>query len=159
MGEFCNGIDPRWYYAEIIPNLRRSQREVRLGFGTTPTGRRENYRIKLHRNEKGETVVERVENSRSADALLRFMKHFVIRDKASGRITPLRVDMKSLRFILLKLRLFGDSWLAEYIKYAIQLGLMESPTSRMVTVQKMSNRTRKKQRLTRLQRREKRQRR
>lgn len=159
MDKVCNEIDPRWFYPEIIPNLRHPDREVYLGFGTTPTGRRENYRIKLHRNEKGETVVERVENSRSADALLRFMKHFVIRDKASGRITPLRVDIKSLRFILLKLRLFGDSWLAEYIKYAIQLGLMESPTSRIVTVQKMSNRIRKRQRLTRLQRRAKRQRR
>lgn len=157
MDKVCNEIDPRLYYAEITPNLRRSQREARLRFGTTPTGRRENYRVKLHRNEKGETVVERVEISRSADALLRFMKHCVIRDKVSGRITPLRVDKKSLRFILLKLRLLEDSWMAEYIKYATQLGLMESPTSRIVTVQKMSNRIRKKQRLTRLQRRAKRQ--
>ncbi len=159
MDEFCNEIDPRLYYAEITPNLRRSQKEARLRFGTTPTGRRENYRVKLYQNEKGETAVERVETSRSVEAFLHFMKHFAIRDKESGKIIPLRVNIKSLRFILLKLRLFGHSWLTEYMKYAIQLGLIERPAGRSVIVQKMPNRTRKKQRLTRLQRREKRQRR
>lgn len=159
MDEFFNEIDRRLYFADSIPNLRHPQREVRLGFGTTPTGRRENYRVKLYRNEKGETVDERVETSRSVEAFLHFMKHFEIRDRESGKIIPLRVGIKSLRFILLKFRLFGDSWLTEYMKYAIQLGLIERPVGRSVIVQKMPNRTRKKQRLTRLQRREKRQRR
>lgn len=159
MGEFCNEIDPRLYYAEITPNLRRSQREARLIFGTTPTGRRENYRVKLHQNEQGETIVERVDGLYLAISIVRFLSNCNVRDKQKNEIRPLFVTKEMLRPLLLKLRYFGFSGLYDYVLCAMQLGLLKRENRPKNISPKIPNRTRKKQRLTRLKRRAKRQRR
>ena len=153
MDEFFNEIDPRLYYAEIIPNLRRSQREVHLGFGTTPTGRRENYRVKLHQNERGETEVERIDGL----WLLRFCINHFAQGKQKNKIRPLFVTKEMIRPLLLKLRSFGLSGLYDYVLCAMQLGLLKRENRPKNISPKIPNRTRKKQRLTRLKRRSKRQ--
>lgn len=150
MDKVCNEIDPRLYYAEITPNLRRSQREARLRFGTTPTGRRENYRIKLYQNERGKTEVERIDGF--------CINHFA-QGKQKNKIRPLFVTKEMVRPLLLKLRSFGLSGLYDYVLCAMQLGLLKRENRPKNISPKIPNRTRKKQRLTRLQRRAKRQRR
>lgn len=151
MDKVCNGIDPRWFYPEIIPNLRHPEREVHLGFGTTPTGRRENYRVKLH--------LERVDGLYPAISIVRFLINFYVRDKQKNKIRPLFVTKEMVRPLLLKLRFFGYSGLYDYVLCAMQLGLIKRENRPKNISPKIPNRTRKKQRLTRLQRREKRQRR
>lgn len=155
MDKVCSGIDPRWFYPEIIPNLRHPDREVYLGFGTTPTGRRENYRIKLCQNERGKTEVERIDGL----WLLRFCINHFAQGKQKNKIRPLFVTKEMVRPLLLKLRSFGLSGLYDYALCAMQLGLLKRENRAKNISPKIPNRTRKKQRLTRLQRREKRQRR
>lgn len=155
MDKVCNEIDPRLYYAEITPNLRRSQREARLEFGTTPAGRRENYRVKLCQNEGGKTEVERIDGL----WLLRFCINHFAQGKQKNKIRPLFVTKEMVRPLLLKLRSFGLSGLYDYVLCAMQLGLLKRENRPKNISPKIPNRTRKKQRLTRLQRRAKRQRR
>lgn len=157
MDKVCNGIDPRWFYPEIIPNLRHPEREVHLGFGTTPTGRRENYRVKLHQNEQGETIVERVDGLYPAISIVRFLSNCYVRDKQKNEIRPLFVTKEMVRPLLLKLRSFGFSGLYDYALCAMQLGLLKRENRPKNISPKIPNRTRKKQRLTRLRRRAKRQ--
>lgn len=153
MDKVCNEIDPRLHYAEMTPNLRRSQRESPLRFGTTPTGRRENYRVKLNRNEKGETVVERIDDL----WLYRFLCNCFVRDKQKNEIRPLFVTKAMHRSLLLKLRYFGYCGLYDYALCVMQLGLVKRENRTKNISPKIPNRTRKKHRLTRLQRRNKRQ--